>query len=112
MLASPAVARAKCVPLRDLVEEPLSEQPKTLGEVSVIIVPRSTEADLCRAWNCAEPRSGLSGSTEHTDLTCLGSGGSLHPRRCDIGTVARLARGRERGLNEPSNRDSPFSCIH
>jgi predicted phage baseplate assembly protein len=44
MLASPAVARAKCVPLRDLVEDPLGEQPKTLGEVSVIIVPRSTEA--------------------------------------------------------------------
>jgi predicted phage baseplate assembly protein len=44
MLASPAVARAKCVPLRDLAEDPLGEQPKTLGEVSVIIVPRSTEA--------------------------------------------------------------------
>ena len=44
MLASPDVARSKSVPLRDLVEDPLGEQPKTLGEVSVIIVPRSTEA--------------------------------------------------------------------
>jgi len=44
MLASPDVARSKSVPLRDLVEDPLGELPKTLGEVSVIIVPRSTEA--------------------------------------------------------------------
>jgi predicted phage baseplate assembly protein len=44
MLASPDVARSKSIPLRNLVEDPLGEQPKTLGEVSVIIVPRSTEA--------------------------------------------------------------------
>lgn len=44
MLASPEVARAKCVPLRNLIEDPLGQQPAVRGEVSVIIVPRSREA--------------------------------------------------------------------
>jgi hypothetical protein len=42
-LASPEVARAKCVPLRNLVENPLDAMPAIPGTVSVIIVPRSTE---------------------------------------------------------------------
>jgi hypothetical protein len=44
MLASPEVARAKCVPLHNLIEDPLGQQPTARGEVSVIIVPRSSEA--------------------------------------------------------------------
>lgn len=44
MLASPEVARAKCVPLRSLVDDPLDKKPITPGEVSVIIVPRSKNA--------------------------------------------------------------------
>lgn len=43
MLASPEVARAKCVPLRNLLTDPLGQQ-KVRGEISVIIVPRSSEA--------------------------------------------------------------------
>ena len=43
-LASPDVARAKCVPLANLVVDPLSQQPAVPGDVSVIIVPRSAEA--------------------------------------------------------------------
>ncbi len=43
-LASPAVARAKCVPLRNLKLDPLDEQPQVLGSLSVIIVPYSREA--------------------------------------------------------------------
>jgi predicted phage baseplate assembly protein len=43
-LASPAVARAKCVPLSDLVADVLDPSPKTSGEVSVIVVPRSSDA--------------------------------------------------------------------
>jgi hypothetical protein len=43
MLASPEVARAKCVSLRSLTEDSLGQQP-VRGEVSVIIVPRSSEA--------------------------------------------------------------------
>jgi hypothetical protein len=43
-LASPEVARAKCVPLANLVVDPLSEQAPIPGDVSVIVVPRSTEA--------------------------------------------------------------------
>jgi predicted phage baseplate assembly protein len=44
LLASPEVARARCVPLRNLIEDPLGQQPTTRGEISVIIVPRSSEA--------------------------------------------------------------------
>ncbi len=44
LLTSPEVARAKCVPLRNLVEDPLGQQPAARGEVSLIIVPRSKEA--------------------------------------------------------------------
>ena len=44
MLASPAVARARCIPLRNLIVDPLGEDPPVRGEVSVIIVPRSIEA--------------------------------------------------------------------
>jgi predicted phage baseplate assembly protein len=44
MLASPAVARAKCIPLRNLIDDPLDERPTVRGEVSVIVVPRSREA--------------------------------------------------------------------
>jgi hypothetical protein len=40
-LASPAVARARCVPLRDLVDDPLDERSAVPGAVSVIVVPRS-----------------------------------------------------------------------
>jgi predicted phage baseplate assembly protein len=43
MLASPGVARAKCVPLRNLIADPLGQQ-EARGESSVIIVPRSGEA--------------------------------------------------------------------
>jgi hypothetical protein len=44
-LATPEVARARCVPLRDLVAEPFGHDEETLqpGKVSVIIVPRSTD---------------------------------------------------------------------
>ncbi len=41
--ASPAVARAKCIPLRNLAEAPLGEVLKP-GDISIIIVPRSTDA--------------------------------------------------------------------
>lgn len=44
MLASPEVARTRCIPLRNLEEDPLGAQPPVRGEVSVIIVPRSSEA--------------------------------------------------------------------
>jgi Baseplate J-like protein len=44
LLSSPEVARAKCIPLRNLIEDPLDQQPATRGEISVIIVPRSSEA--------------------------------------------------------------------
>lgn len=50
-LASPDVARAKCIPLVDLqnndglnVQNPPGQTPKAPGQVGVIIVPRSTEA--------------------------------------------------------------------
>jgi predicted phage baseplate assembly protein len=49
MLASPAVARTKCIPLLNLLKNPLEapnapgQPPKAPGEVSVIIVPRSTD---------------------------------------------------------------------
>ena len=43
-VASPEVARAKCVPLANLAADPLSEQPPTRGDVSLIVVPRSTDA--------------------------------------------------------------------
>jgi hypothetical protein len=43
MLASPAVARAKCVPLYDLSQDPAATRPQT-GLVSLIIVPRSTDS--------------------------------------------------------------------
>lgn len=43
LLATPEVARAKCVPLANLAEDPLVVDPAAPGEVSVIIVPRSTE---------------------------------------------------------------------
>lgn len=43
VLASPDVARAKCVPLRDLIDDPLDTKPRTPGAVSVVIVPRSSE---------------------------------------------------------------------
>ena len=42
MLASAKVARAKCIPLLKLKDTPLDEKPSP-GEVSVIIVPRSTD---------------------------------------------------------------------
>lgn len=44
VLASPDVVRAKCVPLRNLIDDPLDAKPRTPGAVSVVIVPRSTEA--------------------------------------------------------------------
>ena len=44
MLASPKVARARCIPLRNLLADPLGTQPTVRGEVSVIVVPRSHEA--------------------------------------------------------------------
>lgn len=44
MLASPEVARARCIPLRNLLADPLGAQPTVRGEVSVIIVPRSRDA--------------------------------------------------------------------
>ena len=43
MLASPAVARAKCVPLYDLSRDPGACKPEP-GLLSVIIVPRSTDS--------------------------------------------------------------------
>jgi len=43
-VASPEVARAKCVPLANLAVDPLSELPPTRGDVSLIVVPRSTDA--------------------------------------------------------------------
>ena len=42
MLASPGVARARCVPLRNLAADPLGDA-QAPGEVSVIIVPSSEE---------------------------------------------------------------------
>lgn len=45
ILASPEVARVKCVPLRNLVAEPLAETDrKTPGEISVIVVPGTEDA--------------------------------------------------------------------
>ncbi|MEH2221176.1 MAG: putative baseplate assembly protein [Nostoc sp.] len=48
MLATPEVARAKCLPLLNLQKNPFDIQnlqyPKAPGEVSVIIVPRSNDA--------------------------------------------------------------------
>ncbi|MDF0664877.1 MAG: putative baseplate assembly protein [Nitrospira sp.] len=44
VLASPDVARAKCVPLRDLIDDPLDTKPRAPGAVSVVIVPCSSEA--------------------------------------------------------------------
>ena len=43
MLASPEVARAKCVPLHDLSADPDAKGDPIPGKVSVIIVPRATE---------------------------------------------------------------------
>ncbi|NEO40242.1 MAG: putative baseplate assembly protein [Moorea sp. SIOASIH] len=43
-LASPEVTRAKCVPIANLKTNPLDPNPDLAGAVSVIIVPRSTEA--------------------------------------------------------------------
>jgi predicted phage baseplate assembly protein len=43
LLASPEVARAKCVPLRRLQEDPLGNLPQ-VGAVSVVVAPRSTDA--------------------------------------------------------------------
>lgn len=42
-LASPEVARSICVPLRDLAADPLGASPRP-GMVSVIVVPRTTDA--------------------------------------------------------------------
>jgi hypothetical protein len=42
LLASPEVARARCVPLRDLAPDPLAETPRP-GFVSVIVVPRASD---------------------------------------------------------------------
>ncbi|MCB9101767.1 MAG: putative baseplate assembly protein [Anaerolineales bacterium] len=42
-LASPAVARAKCVPLGNLTKAPLDPKPAVDGTVSVIIVPSSDQ---------------------------------------------------------------------
>lgn len=51
VLASPEVARAKCVPLLNLlnnngldIQNPPNQTPKAPGHVGVIIIPRSTEA--------------------------------------------------------------------
>jgi hypothetical protein len=44
LIASPAVARSRAVPLRNLARDPLGKEPTVLGEASVIIVPRSKEA--------------------------------------------------------------------
>jgi hypothetical protein len=43
LLASPAVARARCVPLLNLKRDPLIVNPPQLGEVSVIIVPNTVD---------------------------------------------------------------------
>jgi hypothetical protein len=43
MLASPRVARAKCVPLRDLASDPDGVNPRP-GKLSLIIVPRSKDS--------------------------------------------------------------------
>ena len=50
MLASPEVARVKCVPLRNLIDDPLDTKPPLPGEVSVIIVPRSNKAKPLPSW--------------------------------------------------------------
>ena len=42
-LASPDVARALCVSNRDLVADPLDQMPPILGNVSLIIVPNTTD---------------------------------------------------------------------
>jgi hypothetical protein len=42
LLASPEVARARCVPLRDLLADPLGNTPQP-GSVSVIVVPRTRD---------------------------------------------------------------------
>ena len=44
LLASTEVARAKCIPIRNLLDDPLDTGPKVPGMVSVIIVPRSNNA--------------------------------------------------------------------
>ncbi len=44
LLASPEVVRAKCIPLINLIKNPLDTTPDALGEVSVIILPRSQDA--------------------------------------------------------------------
>jgi predicted phage baseplate assembly protein len=44
MLASPRVARAKCVPLRDLAVDPDGADPRP-GKMSIIIVPRSKDSN-------------------------------------------------------------------
>src|SRR4029453_9198170 len=46
-LASAEVARAKCVPLADLIADPLEPAPSTAGVGSLIAVPRSTEHTPC-----------------------------------------------------------------
>ncbi len=43
MLATPEVARAKCIPLKNLIDDPLDQESKVSGDVSIIIVPRSTD---------------------------------------------------------------------
>ncbi len=43
MLATPEVSRAKCVPLRNLVDDQLDLKPISPGDVSVIIVPHSVD---------------------------------------------------------------------
>lgn len=44
MLATPEVARAKCIPLKNLINDPLAQESKvSAGDVSIIIVPRSTD---------------------------------------------------------------------
>lgn len=43
ILATPEVARAKCVPIRNLVDDPLDLKPTVPGDVSIIIVPRSSD---------------------------------------------------------------------
>jgi predicted phage baseplate assembly protein len=43
LLASPEVARARCVPLADLAADPLAVAGGTAGQVSVIVVPRSSD---------------------------------------------------------------------
>jgi hypothetical protein len=44
LLASPRVARARCIPIRNLLIDPLDTGPRIPGVVSVIIVPHSSKA--------------------------------------------------------------------